>query len=182
MTWKPHLCILLPLLIVLSFLLCACNNPKQPSIASLNKTLMNEGNSPTEIAKLYQLRQSGIRYRQQNDNLTLIVPADSIFQHHTVHLKKHADRSTKQLASFIKHYEKSHHKQHINLIGYPEVGAQHKGLSLSHQYAVVVAGYMWSQGLQLKIQNQIKHASSQRWVQHTFGQLPSREGVVIEIY
>lgn len=171
------------LLFYITALLCVCligcqNHQKLASSSyhhSLNKNIHHK---KVVLAELHQL---GLRYSISKGHLVVLLPVNKFFQKDTIHLKAGYPKKVTRFAQVLREYSVSHPVHSIRLVGYPDEQGANVGLLLPHQYAVVVAGYLWNQGLSMRMSGTIASSRDRQWVKVMLPRVKSSRGVILEL-
>lgn len=139
------------------------------------------GDSGQKVVALEELNRLGLQYHFENSHLVVLVPVKKYFQKDTIHLKAGYNKKVTRLAQLLQQYSLSHPVHSIRLVGYPGTKGADAGLLLPHQYAVVVAGYLWDHGLPMRMSGNIATRSDKHWVKMALPRAKSSHGVVIEL-
>ncbi len=140
------LCAVLPVL-----LLSSCAHRRQPDATTVTVKQIVPLTLPQKISS------SGVQIIQQGARLQMVLPIDKFFRLQTTQIKPHQIRTLKRIAAYLKGYLQDYHvKPVITVAGFTDtVYTKRKRYQLSHQYADVVASYLWRQGFshkQLRVQ------------------------------
>lgn len=126
-----------------------------------------------------QLHKIGLPSHYQQKRLTVLMPAASFFKNKTMQLRSNNRPAIDKMSRLIQAYSKKNQMSHIRVIGYPDHGSQ-SGLAISHQYAVIVAGYMWNKGVPVRIATNLKNSPAQPWIKQRLNK--NHDGVIIEVF
>lgn len=167
------------LVVLLSFCLIGCQHD-QTLAPVTQSSAFNKKVHHKQVA-MVELRQLGLHYHIVKGHLVVLLPVNKYFQKDTIHLKVGYNKKVTRLAQLLRQYSVSHPVHSIRLIGYPDSRGADAGLLLPHQYAVIVAGYLWDQGLPMRMSGRIATRSDRHWVKKVLPRAKANHGVVIEL-
>lgn len=162
-----------------TLLLTGCERPPSQAMATQSSTTQSQQSQKAKV--LSELQQLGLRYQLSNGHLIVLLPVNQFFQKDTIHLKSGYDRKVIRLAQVLRDYSVNHPVHSIHLVAYPDKQKATSGLLLPHQYAVVVAGYLWDQGLPMRMSGRLTNADDRQWVHSVLPRARARHGVVVEL-
>jgi outer membrane protein OmpA-like peptidoglycan-associated protein len=131
--WKSSLV----LVGTLCMLGCAPQPPLLPLTDAARYHLMN------------QLQQEGVQTNIQGQRLTLLLPVNNFFLPGTTELTDDAPKALDHLTLYLRDYLANVNQNAIiHVTGYTDAsGTRAAQMEFSHQYASVIASYLWSRGV-----------------------------------
>lgn len=109
----------------------------------------------------------------------LILPTRDYFQPKTVQLRSMQRLRLAEVGRYLRTVLKAHPKAQVWVTGYPTSVRRNAGLTLSHQYAVVIASYFWNKGIPVRVIDRIKGRAERRLLPQT---LAKASAVVVRLH
>jgi hypothetical protein len=166
------------IIIIFGVSLIGCQPPAPTEVASPSyPSVMTKKHRPI----LSELRKLGAHYQFFGKHLVVLIPVSNFFQKDTIHLKEGYNKKIVRLAKLVQRYSEKHPVRNIRLVGYPDTRPVNNSLVLPHQYAVIIAGYLWNEGLPMRISNSLATSKDRHWVKKILPRVKSAHGVVLEL-